>query len=73
MRSRAALDKVHTRMLADGTPAMNFGRLLAHLGTVVRNTMRPQGAKNGEATFTLTTRPTPEPRQALHLVDAITV
>ena len=56
-RSQAALAKVHTRTLADGTPAMSFTRLLAHLATIVRNTVRPKSARPGEATFTLTTRP----------------
>jgi hypothetical protein len=72
-RSQAALDKVHTRTLADGTPAMSFTRLLAHLATIVRNTMRPRSARPGEATFTLTTRPTPKQQQALDLVAAIAV
>ena len=40
-RSQAALDKVHSRRLADDTAAMSFGRLLANLATIVRNTMRP--------------------------------
>ena len=72
-RSQAALAKVHTRTLADGTPAMSFTRLLAHLATIVRNTMRPSSARPGEATFTLTTRPTPKQQQALDLIAAITV
>ena len=72
-RSQAALTKVRTRTLADGTPAMSFTRLLAHLATIVRNTMRPRSARPGEATFTLTTRPTPKQQQALDLVAAITV
>ena len=72
-RSEAALAKVHTRTLPDGTPAMSFTRLLAHLATIVRNTMRPSSARPGEATFTLTTRPTPKQQQALDLVAAITV
>ena len=72
-RSQAALAKVRTRTLADGTPAMSFTRLLAHLATIVRNTMRPTSARPGEATFTLTTRPTPKQQQALDLVAAITV
>lgn len=72
-RSEAALAKVHTRTLPDGTPAMSFTRLLAHLATIVRNTMRPRSARPGEATFTLTTRPTPKQQQALDLVAAITV
>ena len=72
-RSKAALEKVHTRTLADGTPPKSFGRLLAHLGTIARNTMRPKGAKPGEATFTLTTRPSPKQQQALDLLAAIAV
>ena len=72
-RSQGALDKVHTRTLADGTPAMSFHRLLAHLATVVRNTMRPKSAKPGEATFTLTTRPNPKQSQALDLIAAISM
>jgi hypothetical protein len=72
-RSEAALKKVHTRTLPDGTPAMSFRRLLEHLATVVRNTMRPRSARPGEATFTLTTRPSPKQQQALDLVAAIAV
>ena len=72
-RSKAALDKVHTRTLTDGTPVMSFGRLLAHLATIVRNTMRPTGARPGEATFTLTTRPNAKQQQALDLIAAIAV
>jgi transposase len=72
-RSQAALAKVKTRTLPDGTPAMSFTRLLAHLATIVRNTMRPRNARPGEATFTLTTRPTPKQQQALDLIAAISV
>ena len=70
-RSQAALAKVRTRTLADGTPAMSFTRLLAHLAAIVRNTMRPRSARPGEATFTLTTSPTPKQQQALDLIAAI--
>ena len=72
-RSKAARDKVQTRTLADGTPAISFTRLLAHLATIVRNTLRPRGARPGEATFSLTTRPNPKQQQALDLIAAITV
>jgi hypothetical protein len=72
-RSPAALAKVHTRTLADGTAAMSFGHLLEHLAAIVRNTMRPRSARPGEATFTLTTRPSPKQQQALDLIAAITV
>ena len=72
-RSKAALAKVHSRQLADGSSPMSFTRLLAHMATIVRNTMRPRSARPGEATFTLTTRPTPKQQQALDLIAAITV
>ena len=70
-RSKAALEKVHARQLADGTAPMSFTRLLAHLATIVRNTLRPKQARPGEATFTLTTRPNPKQQQALDLIAAI--
>jgi hypothetical protein len=72
-RSDAALAKAHTRQLADGTPAMSFTRLLAHMATIVRNTMRSASARIGEATFTLTTPPNPKQQQALDLLTTIAV
>jgi hypothetical protein len=72
-RSNAALAKVRSRRLADGTPAMSFTRLLAHMAAIVRNTMRSANARIGEATFTLTTRPNPKQLKALDLIAAITV
>ena len=72
-RSQAALRKVRSRTLPDGTPAMSFARLLAHLGAIVRNTVRPSGARPGEATFVLATRPNAKQQQALDLIAAITV
>jgi hypothetical protein len=70
-RSQEALAKVHTRTLADGTPAMSFRQLLEHLASIVRTTMRPRSARPGEATFTLTTRPDAKQQQALDLIAAI--
>jgi hypothetical protein len=69
-RSAEALAKMHSRRLADGTPAMSFGGLLAHLATIVRNTMRRIDAPPGEGTFTLTTRPNPKQQQAMELAAA---
>src|SRR5208282_1080954 len=69
-RSKAALAKVHSRRLADGTSALSFGGLLAHLATIVRNTMRRTDATPGEDTFILTTRPNTKQQQALDLVAA---
>jgi len=71
-RSKAALAKVHSRRLADGTPALSFGGLLKQLATIVRNTMR-RTDWSGEATFSLTTRPDAKQRQAFDLAAAITV
>ena len=72
-RSQAALDKAHTRTLADGTRALSFGQLLGHLATIVRNTLRPRDARPGEATFTLTTTPNPKQARALELLATIDV
>ena len=52
---------------------MSFTRLLAHMATIVRNTLRPKEACPGEATFTMTTRPNDKHQQALDLLATITV
>ncbi len=70
-RSKAALDKVHTRTLPDGTAATTFAGVLGHLATIVRNTLRPASARPGEATFTLTTTPNAKQQRALDLLGAI--
>jgi hypothetical protein len=72
-RSDAALAKAHSRRLGDGTPARSFGGLLAHLATIVRNTMRSTDAKSAKANFSLTTRPSTKQQQALDLAAAIAV
>ena len=43
------------------------------MATIVRNTMRLQVARPGEAAFTLTTRTSPKQQQALDLIAAITM
>jgi hypothetical protein len=72
-RSPAALAKVRSRLLPDRSPVMSFHRLLEHLATIVRNTVRPAGARTGEATFTLTTRPNEKQQRALDLLGTITL
>ena len=72
-RSPAALKKVHSRQLADGSAVMSFQRLLAHLATIVRNAVHPKGARAGEASFTLTTRPNDKQQRALDLLAKIVV
>jgi hypothetical protein len=72
-RSKDALAKAHSRRLPDGAPARSFGGLLAHLSTIVRNTMRRTAAGPGEGTFSLATRPSTKQQQALDLAAAIAV
>ena len=48
-------------------------RLLAHLAAIVRNTVRPIGARAGAAIFILTTRPNDKQQQAFDLLDKIAV
>jgi Transposase DDE domain len=72
-RSRAALAKAHSRQLPDGSPVMSFTRLLAHMASIVRNTLRPIGARAGAATFTLTTRPNEKQSRAFDLLETIAV
>src|SRR5712692_724107 len=57
-RSHAALDKVYSKVLDDGTPVHSFQTLLNDLSSIVSNTCRRQGASTaGEPTFNLVTTP----------------
>jgi transposase len=65
--SEAAKAKKQTKRSADGHPVMSFGDLVAHLGTLTRNTMRvPLRPKHR---FTLYSRPTPLQQAAFKLLD----
>jgi transposase len=70
-RSDAALEKVTSKRLPDGSPAHSFRTLLSELGTIVRNTCRRTNADPDEGTFEIDTTPNAKQRQALHLIDAI--
>jgi transposase len=72
-RSKAALRKVHTHMLDDGTPVHSFQTLLAELGAIVRNTCRRNGAAPDEPTFEMITPPNATQARAYALLKAITV
>jgi hypothetical protein len=43
------------------------------MATIVRSTLQPAGARPGEATFTLTTRPMPTQEKALDLLSTLTL
>jgi hypothetical protein len=72
-RSEAALDKVATRTLKDGSPVHSFRTLLEELSTIVRNTCEARVGKNRGATFQMTTTPNPPQHRALQLLQQITV
>jgi transposase len=72
-RSEAALDKVFTRQLKDGSPVHSFRTLLADLSTIVRNTCEARIAKRSGTTFQMTTLPNPAQDRALQLLQSITV
>jgi transposase len=72
-RSEAALEKVATRTLKDGSPVHSFRTLLAELSTIVRNTCEARVGKNRGSTFQMTTTPNPAQHRALQLLQQITV
>ena len=72
-RSEAALEKIATRTLKDGSPIHSFRTLLAELSTIVRNTCEARVGKNRDSTFQMTTTPNPAQHRALELLQAITV
>ena len=72
-RSEAALEKVATRTLTDGSAVHSFRTLLAELSTIVRNTCQARLGKNRGSTFQMTTTPNPAQHRALELLQAITV
>ncbi len=72
-RSKAALAKVASRTLDDGTPVHSFSTLMADLATIVRNTCRTPSAAASAATFELVTTPSAKQHQALDLIQQITL
>ena len=72
-RSAAALAKVASHTLDDGTPAHSFATLLAELATLVRNTCRTPRAGNDAPTFELLTTPNPKQQRAFELIQKIRV
>ena len=73
VRSKAALRKVHSRCLDDGTPTHSFATLLGELSTIVRNTCRTPQAGPEAPTFEVLTTPNAKQRRAFDLLQAIRV
>ena len=72
-RSRAAMKKVRTKKLDDGTPVHSFKTLLKDLSTIVRNTCRRKDAGESEGSFSVDTTPSPSQQRALDYVKQISV
>jgi hypothetical protein len=70
-RSQAALAKVASKTLKDGTPVHSFATLMAELATVVRNTCRTPSAGVESPTFNVLTTPNALQRRALELIEQI--
>ena len=72
-RSKAALEKVATHTLPDGSAVHSFRTLLQELSTIVRNTCQPSAGTPAAMTFQMTTIPNPTQQRALQLLQSITV
>jgi len=72
-RSAAALRKVHTRTLDDGSEAHSFQTLLHHLSTIVRNQCKIPGADADAPLMEITTTPNAKQKRAYELLDTIAV
>jgi hypothetical protein len=70
-RSESALDKVHSKVLADGSTVHSFQTLLQELSTIVRNLCRRPGASIDEPTFEVVTTPNPTQQHAIDLLKSI--
>ena len=70
-RSHAALNKLASHTVDDGTPAHSFSTLMAELATIVRNTCRTPSAGPEAPTFDIVTTPNATQRHALDLIKQI--
>jgi hypothetical protein len=70
-RSEAALRKVHSKKLDDGTAVHSFKTLLQTLGTIVRNICRLPNEGPDAPTFHVVTTPDPTQQHAYELLETI--
>ncbi len=73
VRSDAALDKVHFKVLDDGTEAHSYQTLLKLLSQIVRNRCRLAGTDSHDHDFEIVTTPNEKQRQAFDLLKTITL
>ncbi len=72
-RSEAALEKVATHTLPDGSATHSFRTLLQELSTIVRNTCQPTLDATTALSFQMTTLPNQTQQRALQLLQTIAV
>ncbi len=70
-RSDAAMKKVLSLTLEDGSPVHSFQTLMAQLQTIVRNTCRTPGGAADAPTFEIITTPNHTQKRALDLINQI--
>ena len=70
-RSDAAMKKVLSRSLDDGTPTHSYQTLMKELETIVRNTCRTPKSAGEAPTFQITTTPAARQKRALELISLI--
>ena len=70
-RSAAALRKIKTKKLDDGSPAHDFRTLMGELALLVRSTCRVRGATVDAPTFDVLPSPTDAQTRALDLLDKV--
>jgi hypothetical protein len=73
VRSEQALEKIHTKLLPDGSRARSLRDLFKHLGAIVRNTCRCPGAGPDSPTFSMDTNPDATQKRAFDLLKTISV
>jgi len=72
-RSEAAMRKVASKVLDDGSEVHSFQTLLKLLSQIVRNVCRVPGAGDDAPTFEIVTTPNAKQRHAYELLETITV
>jgi transposase len=70
-RSDAAMQKVLSRTLEDGTPTHSYSTLMKDLETIVRNTCRTPASTLDAPSFEVTTMPSDKQKRALELIGQI--
>mgnify|MGYP000894784706 FL=1 len=72
-RSKAAMKKVLSRTLEDGSPTHSFQTLMKELETMVRNTCRTPKSAGDAPGFEITTTPSDKQKHALELIGQIKI